>query len=1117
MFNLYHSNQLDVLKELLAVLIERQPQGNPLDPEIVLVQSPGMAQWLQIQLAERFGIAANIAFPLPATFIWNMFTRVLPNIPPESAFNKDEMTWKLMALLPGQLPLSDFAPLRHYLSEDQHRRKIHQLSVRIADLFDQYLVYRPDWLMAWENHRTVSGLGPDQPWQAALWRMLVAYTRELGQAEWHRANLYQHFMTTLQNTRHCPPGLPKRVFILGVSALPPFYLQTLQALGQHIDIHLLFTNPCRFYWGDIQANPSFVQCAVHQKKNPSNCESIQHSINNNMLFDQQVSHPLLASWGKLGRDNLYLLAQQEGIQEIDAFVEIEPDTLLHRLQRDVLELDDRAQFGMAAETAQHSAGKQLLTPADRSVSFHLCHSAQREVEVLHDQLLHLFDQDPTLTVKDVIVMVANIDSYTPYIQAVFGNAPSQSYLPFTISDRSAKEIHPILPTFIKLLSLAESRFSAESILGLLEVPALSKRFGIKERDLRVLRRWVKETGIRWGLDDETQHQLNLPPTGQHTWQFGVNRMLLGYAMDSRIGQWQEILPYDESSGLTAGLVGQLATLLSQLTQWRAQLGEDKTLSEWSPLCRLMLEAFFVLDSDTEAVLAVIEQQWQNVIKCGLAAGYVTPIPLVVLRDELESRLEQQHISQRFLAGTINFCTFMPMRSIPFKVVCLLGMNDGVYPRSLPTVGFDLMVNQARRGDRSRRDDDRYLFLEALLSAKDYFYISYLSKSIQDDSTRYPSVLVSELLEYIGYSHVLPGDQHFDPERSAQRVIEHLSHQYPRMPFSAENFLPDTPWQSYAAEWLPAALGQGAKPIIFGQTLSPNRRQHLAFEDLRRFFRHPIKAFFQQRLKVNFAVDETALADEEPFIIDHLDNYHIKTQLLNSLVEGGEPESEFIRLKAAGILPYGAFGEIYWQQQYLEMQTLANKIRLEKAAHQSLELIVDTGETTLLGWLDRVQGDGLLRWRATKLSIVEGLQLWLEHLAYCAQGGTGESRMYGRENSVWRFMAIPRIEAQALLDQVISGYWRGMQEPIWLLPNIAWEWLNRCFDRQTGQIIWDTEVQQKAKERLVAAWQGSQYRNDVQNDFYLQRICRNLGETEIEQIIEEAQRYLLPLAERQALA
>lgn len=268
---------------------------------------------------------------------------------------------------------------------------------------------------------------------------------------------------------------------------------------------------------------------------------------------------------------------------------------------------------------------------------------------------------------------------------------------------------------------------------MLEVPALAARFSIDEEGLRYLRKWVNESGVRWGIDDDNVRELALPATGQHTWRFGLTRMLLGYAMESQAGVWDSVLPYDESSGLIAELVGQLAELLMQLNRWRQLLTQERPLEEWLPLCREMLNSFFLPDSETEAALALIEQQWQEMIEKGTDAAYLQPVPLTLLRDDLAQRLDQERISQRFLAGPVNFCTLMPMRAIPFKVVCLLGMNDGVYPRTLAPLGFDLMSQHPQRGDRSRRDDDRYLFLEALISAQQRLYISYIGRSIQDNS------------------------------------------------------------------------------------------------------------------------------------------------------------------------------------------------------------------------------------------------------------------------------------------------------------------------------------------------------------------------------------------------
>lgn len=1116
MLRVYHSNRLDVLEALMEFIVERERLDDPFEPEMILVQSTGMAQWLQMTLSQKFGIAANIDFPLPASFIWDMFVRVLPEIPKESAFNKQSMSWKLMTLLPQLLEREDFTLLRHYLTDDSDKRKLFQLSSKAADLFDQYLVYRPDWLAQWETGHLVEGLGEAQAWQAPLWKALVEYTHQLGQPRWHRANLYQRFIETLESATTCPPGLPSRVFICGISALPPVYLQALQALGKHIEIHLLFTNPCRYYWGDIKDPAYLAKLLTRQRRHSFEDRELplfRDSENAGQLFnsdgEQDVGNPLLASWGKLGRDYIYLLSDLESSQELDAFVDVTPDNLLHNIQSDILELENRAVAGVNIEEFSRSDNKRPLDPLDSSITFHVCHSPQREVEVLHDRLLAMLEEDPTLTPRDIIVMVADIDSYSPFIQAVFGSAPADRYLPYAISDRRARQSHPVLEAFISLLSLPDSRFVSEDVLALLDVPVLAARFDITEEGLRYLRQWVNESGIRWGIDDDNVRELELPATGQHTWRFGLTRMLLGYAMESAQGEWQSVLPYDESSGLIAELVGHLASLLMQLNIWRRGLAQERPLEEWLPVCRDMLNAFFLPDAETEAAMTLIEQQWQAIIAEGLGAQYGDAVPLSLLRDELAQRLDQERISQRFLAGPVNICTLMPMRSIPFKVVCLLGMNDGVYPRQLAPLGFDLMSQKPKRGDRSRRDDDRYLFLEALISAQQKLYISYIGRSIQDNSERFPSVLVQELIDYIGQSHYLPGDEALNCDESEARVKAHLTCLHTRMPFDPQNYQPGGR-QSYAREWLPAASQAGKAHSEFVQPLPFTLPETVPLETLQRFWAHPVRAFFQMRLQVNFRTEDSEIPDTEPFILEGLSRYQINQQLLNALVEQDDAERLFRRFRAAGDLPYGAFGEIFWETQCQEMQQLADRVIACRQPGQSMEIDLACNGVQITGWLPQVQPDGLLRWRPSLLSVAQGMQLWLEHLVYCASGGNGESRLFLRKDGEWRFPPLAAEQALHYLSQLIEGYREGMSAPLLVLPESGGAWLKTCYDAQNDAMLDDDSTLQKARTKFLQAYEGNMMVRGEGDDIWYQRLWRQLTPETMEAIVEQSQRFLLPL-------
>lgn len=1121
MFNIYHSNQLDMLKDLAAYIMESQPLANPLMGEVILVQSPGMAQWLQIELAKKFDIAANIHFPLPATFIWDLFIKVLPAIPAESAFNKDAMSWKIMAVLPEKLALPHFSMLKNYLHEDPDKRKLFQLSNRIADLFDQYLVYRPDWLNSWQQQQRVGLTEEIELWQAHLWCALVDYTVMLSQPSWHRANLYQTLIATLAQQKQRPEGLPERVFICGISSLPPVYLQTLQALGQHIDVHLLFTNPCRHYWGDIQ-DPGFLKKIISHPRTQQHTQQkipwFKNSENVASLFnaegEQQLSNPLLASWGKQGRDNLFLLGQMDMLDHaIDAFVPHDTDRLLSQLQQDILDLEDNSVLGLTDQEFSGSQKKRVIAANDRSLILRSCHSPQREVEVLQDYVLNLLQNDPELQPRDIIVMVSDIDKYAPHIHAVFANTDKARYLPWAISDRRASQSHPVIQAFTQLLSLSESRFTAEQVLSLLEIPSLAQRFSITEEQLILLRQWVDDVGIRWGLNDRSQLDLNLPVTGQHTWQFGLQRMLLGYGMASQQGSWQQILPYDETSGLMGEVAGQLAGLLDCLSEWRDRLMEAQTLSAWLPLCQQLTECFFIDDEDSQAAINLIQAEWQKIILKGLESHYNELIPIAVLRDEITLRLNKRRLSQRFLAGQINFCTLMPMRAIPFEVVCLLGMNDGSYPRTRLPSGFDLMELHPRKGDRSRRDDDRYLFLEALLSARQHFYISYIGRDIQDNNPCSPSVLVSELIEYVTQSFRLANDSELNIDQSAENLLKHLLQQQTRVPFAAENFVVGSQWQSFAKEWLPAARDSGKTPVPFAQALGKIEISELPLAQFITFWRHPVQAWFNQRLQVRFTQRDPELAESEPFELDALERYQFNQVLLDALIYQQDMERLFQQQCLSGLLPSGAFGQLFWQKQYQEMMTIAELVLSQRASPQPLEIDMTVAGCQLTGWLSSLQFDGILRWRPAKLNLADGLQLYIEHLLVCSNGHAGISRMFGRGGTCWRFMPIAALAARQQLENLMSGYLAGMTQPLWLLKGCGAAWLNESLSGNHGEIKvinWDHAVQTQATRKLQQAWQGGYLSLGESQDPYLQCLSRTLTEQQIMAIKDAAEAWYLPV-------
>ncbi len=1081
MFTIYHSNQIDILKSLLAELIRSKPLHNPFEKEQVLVQSFGMSQWLKIELAKELGVAANIEFPLPAAFIWNQFVQVLDNVPDRSAFNREAMTWKLMRLLPElllpeqvlpeQLDKPELAPLSSYLEQDEDDTKLYRLSEKIADIFDTYLVYRPEWITAWEQNREVPELSGEvkiAQWQKTLWQALYQHTLQLGQSPCHRANLYEDFITTLNRQKDFS-SLPQRVFVFGISSLPPKYLEALEALGQHIDVHLMFTNPCRYYWGEIRDRKYLAKLAAKNRQHIE-LRREQHSVSlqpkgeteqlkepidfylNDGLHTDVVGNSLLASMGKLGRDNMYLLSQLAS-NEIDAFVDIKRDSLLHQLQADILNLEER-QDDDAFLSSSH---KYPLQTSDRSLTLHACHSPMREVEVLHDRLLEMFDDTPDLKPRNVIVMVADINAYSPAIQAVFGNASGSRFIPYSISDRSAVQENPILTAFLSLITLPQSRYTASEIFELLETPEILKKFAITAADFEKGKLWVEEAGIRWGLDNHTGQEFDLPETNQNTWLFGMQRMLLGYAMHESTAVYQfgeyYIAPYDQVQGIEAELAGNLAQFIEKLTVYREQLKQPQSITQWQTLLYQLIDDFFEVDIEGEVALKLIRDTLSQLTESLTEAAFDRVVTLNVLTEYLQDALSGSKVSQRFLAGQVNFCTLMPMRSVPFEVVCLLGMNDGVYPRSTIPDGLDLMNGRARQGDRSRRDDDRYLFLEALLSAQSKLYISYVSRSIQDNSERVPSILVSELLEYCGHNYCLQGDQDKTSDESSALLRDHLTIQYPMAPFSERAFSDE--YQSYADEWIAAANRNGQTAESFIQPLSDYRQSaqqsgELALSELQRFWRLPVQYFFNRRLKVFFEEFKASIEDNEPFVLDKLQSYHLRDELLHSLLTSrlnDQNESDVYqhiteKQKAKGELPIGAFGQIDLMENREKTEALVEKLtQLCLSPLEDIEvnfqLSGDSSPIVITGWLKSYFQAGLVRYRSGKIRSQDLLTAWIDHLCAIIAGHKVTTHLVGFDTKSGiehkQLLPIDKTQANKCLTELVQFYYHGLNEPLPYFP------------------------------------------------------------------------------------
>ncbi|WP_394132672.1 exodeoxyribonuclease V subunit gamma [Shewanella maritima] len=996
MLKLIQSNQMEALSALLADFIATPIAGESLlTSEAVLVQSPGMSTWLRLEVAKHNQIAAALDFPLPSSFTWQLCHELLPDVPKDNAFTKAAMTWKLLNLLPQYLHDKDFAPLSQYLNletqveteelgpeqlnsgqlENIDRIKLYQLCGRIADIFDQYLVYRPQWILAWEQNQPLTDiqanltLDENQLWQPKLWRALIDYNANaLDASRYHRANLHADLIAALNNPATDISHLPKRLFVFGISSMPPQTLEVLYHLAGRIDVIMLSLSPCQHYWGDIVDPKVRARMSLQYANKKQLSEHWEATL--------EVGNPLLANNGKMGRELLdLLLSLPEAHTDFgdDCYIELSPDNLLRGVQYDILQMETLGQsLGPDAHFYQTTSKRRQLELTDDSITLRSCHSPLREVETLHDHILDMLASHPELEPKDIVIMMPDVASYAPYIDAVFGTANSQyfaqphseqqrenRYIPYAIADRGAAQESPLINSFLTLLNINQSRFGLTEVLSILEVPAILRRFQLDDEDLQLIRRWLDDANVRWGRDAQSRTELGLPAFTHNSWAFGIKRLILGYAMADDSPLYQHTLLVSGVEGQSAQALGKLLNFIELIDQYASQFNTELTAKVRLAQLQQMLDDFYQTEDDELNQIQSIREALSSLQTELEGAGHQGVIEIEIMRQWFNQRLSESRVGQRYLAGSVNFCTLMPMRSIPFKVVCLLGMNDGVYPRVQHPIGFDLMAHFGPvKGDRSRRLDDRYLFLEALLSARQQLYISYIGHSERDNTERLPSMLVSELLEFCQMSYLAPSLTNEDlsqvsTEALNQACLEHMLKVLPLQPFDRNLYqttasLP----HSYNAQWCPPNKEVAAQAAFFDRQLpiipdaikpllsngqhkdqgldeGTAREVEIELSALIRFYRHPAQFFFNRTLQVELGNDIQADDNDEPFELAGLEKYLIQQQLIDSalLQPHNFAAAELINsLKASGKLPLAPFDDIMLSRFQKDTAPLIDRVK-----------------------------------------------------------------------------------------------------------------------------------------------------------------------------------------------
>ncbi len=981
--HIYRSNQTELLVDELVEVVSA-PLPSPLSPECIVVQAPAMQRWLSLALCRRLGVWANAEFPFPRRMVERALSKLLDLKPDAGQWPSPQvLSWSIFGLLGEYLGHRAFGPVRRHLSGQTLPVRRMKLAQRLARAFDRYALYRPSMLLDWER-----GKGAD--WQAILWRALCEK-----HGRWHLAAQATAFLAAVREgsprlrTEH---GLPSRLSLFGIASLPPLYLEIFSALSQLVEVHIFIVSPS----SELHARLRSERARVRDLR----CRGADAA-----RFEQDLAttvtegHPLLASLGRLGRE-FALLTEALGALgqgpagEHDRYSDPGTASVLTALQSDMLWLRRRG-------VGPGQLGPLQMGLEDHSIQVHACHSRMREVEVLHDRLLALFEADPKLEARDVIVMMPDVESYAPYVEAVFApRGDERPQIPFQIARQNLSTIHRVVDAFEAVLDVLPGRMAATDLLDLLELGPIRERFDLTEQDLEQVHRWVAGSSVRWGVDGEHRRAVGQPAFEQNTWRFGLDRLLLGYAMPGH-GQrlFADTSPYDDVEGSDAQVLGRLAEFLETLFGLRQSVSGQHRSEHWHEALSQLLEAMVAVADENESEHQLIRRALDQLVEDCRSAGFDEPLDLQAVRAQLAELLQGTRFTRsahNLFSGGVGFCSFDAARAIPFQVVCMLGMDDDAFPRRDSLFGLDRMRQGGRElGDPSASDDNRLGFLLALLCARKQVLITYVGQSIRDNAQLPASVLVEELLDAMGESFYSAAESDDTVETAsamacAQRAMrERVVLQHPLQPFSPRYFDDhrDPRLFSYAAGFCQGAralMGQPKKPGAFFSDPLPLQEAQprvVDLEDLIAFFRHPVRRLLETRVGLRLSDRAEILDDREPFVLDPLQFWQVGEDLLARALRGQDAESAFAQMRASGRLPLGvpgfcALGQIWPQVQRLAARALPY---MRDQPLQPLQIDLDVEGVRIRGVIQDLWPRGQVLARFSRLGRDSELALWIRHL------------------------------------------------------------------------------------------------------------------------------------------
>lgn len=917
-FQTFFSNRIEHLYTRLKGELFGQP-STPFARRLIIVPTSAMKSWLMFQMARDpdLGIATGIEISYLDPTI-NRLCQLMGLHPKQRSLLHVELALALEIEIrqiiqqKAKLSLQEqecWQPMLNYLKISSSvltrktQKRLTMLCETLATLFSKYGIYGGSMVSEWERN-------DNNAWQQLLWCRLF----ESQNAPWSYP--CKEVSELLQQTIPLKEEHEIQVHLFSMSFISQLQHNLLMHISNAIPVNYYIHSPCHAFWSDLKSDRESHWLQSYWKR--QGVSQAQQQDLENYLQDR---NPLLANFGKLGREMARQIEESEttlfcedyevagAIADYSQYESLQSETLVLSPTQNSLSLLEAVQADIVLLRTPDSNQKISISKESDSIQIHTAHSRMREIQILHDTLLEVISRHSKESVPmypgEIIVMAPDISLYAPYIQAIFDC--SESPFKTQIMDIAFTSQSPFVQAFLHLVSLPFSRWEASALLQLFDFSAFQNRHQLSREEINTIREWVKAAGIRWGEDPHHRNELlkrdhcrqgmvEDSPIG--TWEYAIDCLISGLVLKS------STLNIDATQ---APLLGKWISLLRSLREDLSCLVDSTELSltEWAKYLRCLAENYLSSDDENSDLLF---KQIDAFILAGQQLG-VHPFPFSTIKHHLTTSLQKLEHHREHDLNAICFCSMLPMRAIPAQIIVMLGMEEGAFPRLQPNLSLNLLQEQ-KNADYcpSQSDYDRFLFLEALLSARRYLLIFYQRFSSTDGKEQPPSLLVTELMAYLDKFYTI--DQ--------KSPSKHCIRNHPKHSFDYTYFSPNEQnLKSYSQEYYQAAQAYyHAEKIasacfvpefsVSTETLtSSNKTLSISLKELIACAKNPIKTYFNRTLGIYLNKEEDRIQkNEEEFHLSSLQSYILKKNALKmplkSILQQAEKE---------GHLPIGAFKNV----------------------------------------------------------------------------------------------------------------------------------------------------------------------------------------------------------------